>query len=168
MHAFSGRLLKAKATCATRGASAAAAHAPLVTVCGSCPCHLCQKQAWEDSLVSGASPYQPSSFAQDGFVHLSSDRSSLIEVANYFFRGEIGDWVVLAINASKLSSEVKFEPAAPVGAKPAAGLPCSAADQLFPHLYGLIDVGAVKQVLPVHRDASGQFINVDFPWNEVS
>ncbi len=43
---------------------------------------------------------------QDGFVHLTADPKLLLEVANRFYIDVPGDWMVLVIEASKLTSEV--------------------------------------------------------------
>ena len=73
-----------------------------------------------------------------------------------------GDYVVLSLDQSKLTSEVKFEPAADVGNKPSAGLAeTEGADApLFPHLYGTIDYGSVVAELAVARGADGKFLSV--------
>lgn len=96
-----------------------------------------------------------------------------------------GEWVVLVLDSGKLTAEVKFEPAAPVGNKSSGGLlggdqqqqqqqadgaaaaapaaPAAEAqpqEPLFPHLYGTIDFEAVVGELPVERDASGRFLSI--------
>jgi uncharacterized protein (DUF952 family) len=45
-----------------------------------------------------------------------------------------GDFLVLCIDSTKLTSEVKFEPAADVGDKPNEGLMGDKEPVLFPHL----------------------------------
>ena len=54
------------------------------------------------------------------------------------------------------SLQVKFEPAAAVGNKPA-----KTDDAVFPHLYGGIDRQAVRTQLPVIRDADGKFTDIE-------
>jgi len=124
--------------------------------------HLCSQASWDAATSSGV-PYKPPTYDQDGFTHLTQDPALLIPVANTFYTGEPGDWIVLCLDDSKLSSEVKFEPAAPVGSRPPAGLKGSAqADEpLFPHLYGPINFDAVCDKLPVKRASDGTFLEIE-------
>ena len=70
--------------------------------------------------------------------------------------------MVLRIDPQKLTSEVKFEAAAPVGDKETSDFGASAKDeQLFPHLYGPIDEAAVVAELGVQREKDGTFIGIE-------
>jgi len=65
--------------------------------------------------------------------------------------------------ASLRRRQVVYEPAAPVGEKPAHGAKDAATGEpvLFPHLYGPINPSAVQAELPVTRDAaSGAFLSI--------
>ena len=53
---------------------------------------------------------------QDGFIHLTKEPSLLLTVANHFYKGVPGDWLVLCIDSSKRSAKR----AAPSG--PSAGI----------------------------------------------
>lgn len=44
-------------------------------------------------------------YAADGFIHLTADPKLLLTVANHFYRETQGDWIVLVIDATKLSAE---------------------------------------------------------------
>lgn len=59
--------------------------------------------------------------------------------------------------------QVKFEPAAPVGAKSSEGMLGEAEEEgpRFPHLYGTIDYGAVVAELPVQRGPGGEFLAIE-------
>ena len=46
------------------------------------------------------------SWAQDGFTHLTADPQLLLSVANQFYQDSEGDWLLLVIDAQKLSSQV--------------------------------------------------------------
>ena len=85
------------------------------------------------------------------------------QVANQFYTDTRGDWEVLVLDPALLTSEVKFEPAAPVGAKPAGDLgsggPAGDPPQ-FPHLYGPIDPAALVRRLPITRSDDGRFLDV--------
>ena len=79
---------------------------------------------------------------------------------------------MLKLDRTKLSSVVKFEPAAPVGdrqtkrfqtadASAHASAQSAQAEQLFPHLYGTIDFDAVVDELDVGRVQDGSFVSID-------
>jgi hypothetical protein len=53
--------------------------------------------------------------AQDGFIHLTKEPSLLLTVANHFYRDVPGDWVVLCIDSSKLTSKAGAAAAAASG-----------------------------------------------------
>ena len=56
--------------------------------------------------------------------------------------------------------QVKFEPAAPVGDRPANGLTSPTDAPLFPHLYGTIDFESVVEELDITRGDDGTFLNI--------
>ena len=63
-------------------------------------------------MVSSAGPNQllrhlpQPSWTQDGFTHLTADPQLLLSVANQFYQDSEGDWLLLVIDAQKLSSQV--------------------------------------------------------------
>lgn len=117
--------------------------------------HLVQTAHWNEAVQS-QQPYFPHTYSQDGFIHLTAEPDLLLEVANRFYRDSPGDWEVLVLDPAKLTSEVKFEPAAPVGDK-AAQL---SDERKWPHLYGTIDFAAVERRLPVRRDGEARFLEI--------
>jgi uncharacterized protein (DUF952 family) len=91
--------------------------------------HLLPAAEWEASQAAGKL-YTPRTYAADGFVHLSADADALVDIGNHFYGSIPGDFLVLSLDASKLTSPVRWEPAAAVGDTP----PHTAGQQLFPHL----------------------------------
>lgn len=81
-----------------------------------------------------------------------------------------GDWEVLVLDSSRLTAEVKYEPAAPVGNTSSGGLLGGGAQQeqqaeqpqepLFPHLYGALDLTAVVRRVPMQRAEDGSFTGI--------
>lgn len=69
---------------------------------------------------------------------------------------------MLEIDAAKLTAEVKFEAAAPVGEKETTNFVASDKKDeiLFPHLYGTIDFQSVHQELSVERADDGTFLSI--------
>lgn len=107
--------------------------------------HITSKQEWSDAQTNGA--YTAPSLTSEGFIHFSTDKQAL-NVANAFYRGRT-DLVMLVVDETRLSSEVKWE--APAG-PPADSI--SQAD-LFPHVYGPVNLDAVTSVLEFPPDADG-------------
>mmetsp|Transcript_35177 Transcript_35177/g.111185 ORF Transcript_35177/g.111185 Transcript_35177/m.111185 type:complete len:152 (+) Transcript_35177:180-635(+) len=116
--------------------------------------HLVPAEVWA-ALKAAGTPYFPPTYEGDGFIHLTKDPQLLLGVANHFYTDVPGAYVVLVIDSARLTSEVKFEPAAPVGDKPAADT-----DTLFPHLFGTIDFASVVEEKPVERDGTGKFLSI--------
>lgn len=107
--------------------------------------HITSKEDWSAAQARGE--YTAPSLATEGFIHFSTDKQA-IHVANAFYKGRI-DLVLLVVDETRLKSEVKWE--APAG--PAADN-ISEAD-LFPHVYGPVNLDAVTSVLGFLPDADG-------------
>ncbi|CAG9466349.1 unnamed protein product [Pedinophyceae sp. YPF-701] len=118
--------------------------------------HMCDSAAWQRCCQAPDQPYFPPTYDADGFTHLTADPALLLGVANHFYTDVGGDWIVLCIDPSKLKAKVVFEAAAPVGDKPA-----KEGEQLFPHLYGGIDVAAVFDTMRMVRDPAGRFLSIE-------
>ncbi|GAA3397225.1 DUF952 domain-containing protein [Streptomyces roseoviridis] len=86
-------------------------------------------------------PYAPASLAAEGFVHCSPDEAAALAIADARFRDAAGPLLVLVIDESRLTGEVRWE---------------GTGDALFPHVYGAIERSAVTAVLEVRRDADGR------------
>lgn len=73
--------------------------------------HLAPAAVWAACKADSA-PYFPSTYAQDGFTHLTADPALLLDVANHFYKGDGGDWIVLQLTAASLTAEVGTSTAA--------------------------------------------------------
>jgi uncharacterized protein (DUF952 family) len=110
--------------------------------------HITSQSEWQEAQVRGA--YTAPSLQTEGFIHCSTDQQ-VTHVANAFYRGR-GDLVLLVIDESKLTSELKWE--APAG-PPASGISVT---DLFPHVFGPIALTAVASVLDFKPDpVTGNF-----------
>ena len=112
--------------------------------------HITRQQDWESALESGA--YQSPTLTKDGFVHCSTD-TQVLRVANTFYRGQT-DLVLLVIDTDKLAVPIKFE--APIN--PQTGQPEAEIHELFPHVYGAINLGAVIKMVPFPSQPDGTFL----------
>jgi uncharacterized protein (DUF952 family) len=109
--------------------------------------HLASNEAWLAAAKSGV--YHAESLSTEGFIHCST-RSQIVGVANTFYRGHQG-LVLLVIDPSKLEPALKWEP-------PAEPEPTHASEgELFPHIYGRLNLDAVVVVLPFEPEPDGSF-----------
>lgn len=102
--------------------------------------HITSKSDWEKANLQGA--YTADSLSKAGFIHCSLSHQ-IPAVANYNFKGQQG-LILLEIDESKLSHEVKYEDLWNEG-------------QLYPHVYGPINLNAVIRILPFIPNVDGTF-----------
>jgi uncharacterized protein (DUF952 family) len=93
--------------------------------------HITSRPSWSVAQKSGV--YSADSLTSEGFIHCSK-ADQIMRVANSFFTNQHG-LVILVIDPSQLKSEVRWE----------AGT--DKADELFPHIYGPLNLEAVMRVL---------------------
>ncbi len=106
--------------------------------------HLAPAARWRDWPAN--TPYLPAEYDADGFIHCTAGDELMLKVANNFYRAAPGDFVMLVIEAERLTSPLKWE------------LSTDGLASLFPHIYGPIDLTAVVEVRPVRRGADGEFL----------
>ena len=109
--------------------------------------HITVDEAWQAAVKQGR--YEPESLSQEGFIHCSV-LSQILGVANAFYRGQSG-LILLAIDPERLTCELKWEPPA----EPQPGH--ATAGELFPHLYGPLNLEAVVKSVSFKPDANGLF-----------
>jgi uncharacterized protein (DUF952 family) len=102
--------------------------------------HLTPAATWADAQRAGA--YTADSLATEGFIH-GSTAAQVVWVANNRFRGR-RDFVLLHIDSDRLSAPVTYEN-------------LEGGTQLFPHIYGPLNLDAVVDVTPFEPDAAGAF-----------
>ena len=109
--------------------------------------HITSRPEWQSAEKRGL--FAASSLMSEGFIHCSTPEQ-VVPVANAFYRGQSG-LVLLVVDENRLKPEVRWE--APAGAA-AEGISDS---DLFPHIYGPLNVDAVVSVLDFSPDATGGF-----------
>ncbi len=122
--------------------------------------HLTKRADWEAAPAD--QPYHAPSLSREGFIHATQGDDLLLQIANAFYKDQPGEFVVLSIDESRLTSEVRWEAPAP---SPADAIPpeaivndvASAEAPLFPHIYGPINRDAIVGVRLVTRDGNGAF-----------
>lgn len=108
--------------------------------------HLAPAERWQ--RWPAGQPYLPAEFESDGFVHCTAGDALMLQVANRFYRGVPGAFVLLVIDPARLTAPLRWEP--PV--------PPSDLAPLFPHIYGPIDAAAIVVVRAAQRAADGTFV----------
>jgi uncharacterized protein (DUF952 family) len=106
-----------------------------------CILHATSRTAWSDAQKNGE--YAADSLAGQGFIHCSKMRQ-ILRVANLVYANQHG-LVLLVIDPALLSSELRWEPGVDL------------AIQLFPHIYGPINLDAVVDVLTFEPGMDGRF-----------
>ena len=118
--------------------------------------HITSREAWKTAQEQGQ--YTSPSLTSEGFIHCST-QAQVLPVAEKFYKGQTG-LILLVIDSTRLSSELKWEP--PFDGSPPEGkhlhlrrVPVS---DTFPHVYGPINLDAVVQIIDFEPTAEGKFI----------
>jgi len=104
--------------------------------------HITHHDDWALAQLSGE--YCPGNLSKEGFIHCSKP-GQVAYVAETFYAGQHG-LVLLVIDPDRLQAELHWEPCAD---KP---------DEIFPHIYGSLNLDAVTQVLDFNPDPDGHYI----------
>ena len=110
--------------------------------------HLTSRQAWREAQELG--DYRAESLEGEGFIHCST-RTQILPVAEKYYPGR-QDMLLLEIDPALLSSELRWEP--PSGGTPPPGVP---EGELFPHVYGPINLAAVVKVYDLESNPDGSY-----------
>ncbi len=111
--------------------------------------HITTRAQWEQAQKAGE--YRAPSLQDAGFIHFSYPHQ-VVGVANAFYRGQAG-LVLLAVDSTRLTAELKNEPPY----HPSASDEAPAPDNLFPHLYGALNLDAVTAVHDFPPNVDGSF-----------
>lgn len=102
--------------------------------------HITTQDAWTAAQAGGE--YRAPSLAAQGFIHCST-ADQVIRVADNLFAGQRG-LVLLHIAPDKLAAKVVYEN-------------LEGGSELFPHVYGPINLEAVERVTPFEPGPDGRF-----------
>ncbi|MEH2080165.1 MAG: DUF952 domain-containing protein [Nostoc sp.] len=101
--------------------------------------HITKHQQWEQAKNLGI--YRADSLDGEGFIHCSKS-TQILKVAKRFFDNQ-KELVLLFIDSEKVQAEIRYEPAE-IG-------------ELFPHVYGELNIDAVYQVIDFEAGEDGLF-----------
>ena len=102
--------------------------------------HITRSEDWKNALEQGA--YRADSLASQGFIHCSS-RAQVVATANRYYRGQPG-LVLLEIASSRVQAEIRWEN-------------LEGGAELFPHIYGPLNLEAVEKVIEFGPGDDGTF-----------
>ena len=100
--------------------------------------HITTSDAWAGAQSVGE--YEVPSLAEEGFIHCSADEAQTLRVAERLYSGVSG-LQVLDVDVVRLKAEVKREP--------------SRSGEIYPHIYGKINLDAVVRIRDLTLDADG-------------
>ena len=104
--------------------------------------HITSRKAWEAAQAKGE--YRADSLTTEGFIHCSTP-AQVVAVAERFYTGQHG-LILLVLDSGRIQAEVKYEAGTD---KPG---------ELFPHIYGTLNLDAVTRVLDFESDSAGNWI----------
>lgn len=102
--------------------------------------HIISKQAWTAAQENRL--YEPPSLQTDRFIHCSAEEQ-VSGVANTLYAGRT-DLFVLGIQEDQVEAEIVYEDLYEM-------------NQLYPHIYGGLNLNAVRKVYRLEPDEDGVF-----------
>ncbi len=102
--------------------------------------HITQSTVWEEAKSTGI--YCGDTLDSEGFIHCST-RSQIVEVANRLFKNQ-HNLKLLCIIPSKVKPEIRYE--------------AVEGEEIFPHIYGALNIDAVSKIVDFEPGEDGLFI----------
>ena len=102
--------------------------------------HITQRHEWEQAKNLGT--YRSNTLDSEGFIHCST-LAQVLGSANRFFKSQT-DLVILKIDVDRVTPEIRYE-----GAD---------SNNLFPHIYGELNIDAVTGSIDLESHLDGSFI----------
>ncbi|MCC6166759.1 MAG: DUF952 domain-containing protein [Caldilineaceae bacterium] len=108
--------------------------------------HITPLRDWYAALAAGE--YRAASLAAEGFIHCST-RGQVLRAANRSFPAD-DELVILCVDPQAVQTMLRFE--APAHAHDPL------AQEVFPHVYGALPLGAVVAIADLRRGVHGDFV----------
>lgn len=105
--------------------------------------HLAPREHW--IAQASNSSYLPERFEDEGFIHCTDTIEEVVAVGNRYYQSDTRPYVLLELDCERIAAPIVYEDAG----------------KIFPHIYGALDVEAVRHVHPVSRDERGRFISIE-------
>jgi len=111
--------------------------------------HIMDVAAW-DTAQAGGTDYRVESLETQGFIHFSTAKQ-MPGTAQKHYAGR-ADLRLLVVEVAKLTAKLVYEP--PINPD---GRPSSTSTELFPHLYGALNLDAVHDSVDFPINPDGTF-----------
>jgi uncharacterized protein (DUF952 family) len=115
--------------------------------------HLALKPEWDAAQATGI--YRVESLATQGYIHCSTELQAQ-RTANKYYKG-VRDALLLEVDPAKLAAPLRFEPAGSWLTENPGRPHSEYSGDLYPHIYGPINIESVVRVIPYLPDADGTF-----------
>ena len=102
--------------------------------------HIARREEWEAAQATG--DYRADTLMTEGFIHCSTP-AQVLGPANTMFRGQ-ADLLLLVIDPAWLTADLVYED-------------CYETGQAFPHIYGPLNLNAVRRAVPFPPNGDGRF-----------
>lgn len=102
--------------------------------------HIVEQSTWNQAVRDGI--YLPQNFMREGFIHCST-REQVLGVANRFYTQD-SNLVLLQIDVDLVASQIVEEN-------------LEGGSEKFPHIYGALNMDAVKKALAFEKNDDGKF-----------
>jgi uncharacterized protein (DUF952 family) len=102
--------------------------------------HITLADRWTKAKNLGS--YRSDTLATEGFIHCST-LAQVVGSANRFFTG-LQDVIILVVDRDRVTSEIRDEGVDPTN--------------LFPHIYGELNIDAVIKAVDLETDIDGLFL----------
>jgi uncharacterized protein (DUF952 family) len=104
--------------------------------------HLAPRDHWEAQAAN--SSYLPERFEDEGFIHCTDTIEDIIAVGNRYYQRDARPYLLLEIDCTLVAAPIVYEDPG----------------KMFPHIYGPLEIEAVRELHGVARDAAGWFLSV--------
>lgn len=102
--------------------------------------HILPKTDWNQAETTGV--YKPASLPAEGFIHCSKV-DQVVAVANRYYAGQ-KDLLMICIASDQVKAEIRYEN-------------LLGGEELFPHIYGALNLDAVVGISILAPDENGRF-----------
>jgi uncharacterized protein (DUF952 family) len=101
--------------------------------------HLVPAEEW--AATPTGTPYVPTAFSRDGFIHTTHTAEEVAAAGNRYYKDDTRPYLAALIDLRLLTSPWRYD-----------------GDRRFPHIYGPLNRGAVLAVYPAPRKPDGTFL----------
>jgi len=101
--------------------------------------HMVPEEEWEQKR--DAALYTPAAFEAEGFIHCTNGIDELVAVGNRYYSNDTRPYLALVLDVQSIVSPVRYDDP----------------QQVYPHVFGPLNLSAVIGILRAERDRDGTF-----------